>query len=175
VQPTPTARPIARLATELRLTGVGQLAIGIAGLLVSVYGSDIAPARALVPFVVVVALIGGLSLFSTRWIRAGDELPEADADARIESGSDTLRRSGVSLLLALVAVGLVGAAGAGLAAVLGGVVAAVGAVDLINHRWVQRREEDTGVAIYRELGRSPFSAGRRPLYTRPLNESTLAM
>ena len=74
-----------------------------------------------------------------------------------------------------MAVGLVGAAGAGLAAVLGGVVAAVGAVDLINHRHVRAREEADGEALYRELGGSPFAAGRRPIYTVPLNESTLAM
>ena len=49
------------------------------------------------------------------------------------------------------------------------------AVDLINHRHVRAREQATGEAVYRELGGSPFSAGRRPLYTLPLNESTLAM
>jgi hypothetical protein len=58
--------------------------------------------------------------------------------------------------------------------VLGGVVAAVGAVDLANRSWVQGQERRTGLAIYRELGRSPFSSGRRPLYTRPRNDITLA-
>jgi hypothetical protein len=175
VQPPPTARPIARLTTELRLTGVGQLAIGVAGLLVALTAGDVAPARALVPFVVVVALIGGLSVFSTRWIRDDADPPPASDDARIETSSDTLRRCLVGLALALAAVGLVGAAGPGLAAVLGGVVAAVGAVDLFNHRWTQQRERETGDEIYRELGRSPFSAGRRPLYTRPRNVSMLEM
>jgi hypothetical protein len=175
VPPIPTARPVARLATELRLSGSGQAAIGFAGLLVAVFAGDVSPARAFVPFAVVMLLIGGLSWWSTRWMRDGRPVPAKDPAARIEGPRDTLRRCLVGLVLAVVAVGLVGAAGAGLAAVLGGVVAAVGAVDLINHRHVRAREEATGEAIYRELGSSPFAAGRRPLYTLPLNESTLAM
>ena len=35
-------------------------------------------------------------------------------------------------------------------------------------------ERETGLALYRELGPSPFSSGRRPLYTRPRNDITLA-
>lgn len=175
VASTPPARPIARLATELRITGVGQVAIGVAGLLVAIVGGDVAPARALVPFAVVVLLIGGLSLHGTRWMRSDAPVPPAAPGARVEAPSGTMRRTVVSLALALLGVGLVGAAGPGLAAVLGGVVAAVGAVNLVNHRRVRAREDATGEALYRELGRSPFSAGRRPIYTRPLNESTLAM
>lgn len=176
-QPVPTdppARPVARLRTELGITGVGQLAIGVAGLLVAMAYGDVSAARALVPFVVVVAVVGGLSLYSTRWMRDAPRPPAAPR-ARVETPADTLRRSLVGLALALVAVGLVGAAGPALAAVLGGVVAAVGGVDLLNRRWVDARERETGEEIYRELGRSPFSPGRRPLYTRPRNESTLAM
>lgn len=170
----PTARPIARLRTELGITGVGNLAIGVAGLLVALAYGDVSPARALVPYVVVLAAVGGLSVYNTRWMRDADP-GGADPSARIESPTDTLRRSVVGLALALVAVGLVGAAGAGLAAVLGGVVSAVGAVDLLNRRWVDRREQATGEHLYRELGRSPFSPGRRPLYTLPRNASTLEM
>lgn len=176
-QPVPSpshARPVARLATELGITGVGQLAIGVAGLLVTLVGSDVEPVRALVPFAVVVAVVGGLSIYNTRWMRDA-ATPPADPGATVEPSSGTMRRCLVGLVLALVAVGLVGAAGAGLAAVLGGVVAAVGGVDLINRRWVREREDATGDALYRELGRSPFAAGRRPLYTRPLNDSTLEM
>lgn len=175
MEQTPTARPIARLATELRLTGVGQLAIGIAGLLVATLGADVALARVLVPFVVVFTLLAGLSVYNTRWLRDDAAVAAAAPGARVESTSDTLRRCLVGLVLALLAVALVGAAGPGLAAVLGGVVAAVGAVDLLNDRWVRAREASTGEEIYRELGRSPFAPGRRPLYTRPRNESTLAM
>jgi len=174
VASTPPARPIARLTTELRITGVGQVAIGVAGLLVSVVAGDVEVVRALVPFTLCLVLIGGLSFVSTRWMRSDEDLPPAGG-VRVEDSAGTMRRCVVGLVLALAAVGLVGAAGAGLAAVLGGVVAAVGAVDLVNHQKVRLREEATDAAIYRELGGSPFSAGRRPLYTRPLNESTLAM
>lgn len=170
----PPARPIARLRTELGITGVGNLAIGVAGLLVALAYGDVSAARALVPYAVVVAAVGGLSVYNTRWMRSADP-SEADTSARVESPTDTLRRSMVGLALALVAVGLVGAVGPGLAAVLGGVVTAVGAVDLLNRRWVDGQEEATGVDLYRELGRSPFSPGRRPLYTLPRKASTLAM
>ena len=171
--PAPTARPIARLATELRITGVGQLAIGVAGLVVAAYTADVPPARILVPFLIVLALIGGLSIHNTRWLRSGATDGEAPG-ARVERASDTVRRSVVGLALAVVAVALLGAFGPALAAVLGGVVAAVGLVDLYNHRWVRDREGRTGEALYRELGSSPFAPGRRPLYTRPRNDSTLA-
>jgi hypothetical protein len=174
VSSAPTARPIARLVTELRITGVGQLAIGVAGLLVPIYASDVSPVRMIVPFVIVVLLIGGLSLYNTAWLRR-DESQGAAPGARVESPSDTLRRSLVSLALAVVAVSVVGAFGPPLAAVLGGVVAGVGAVDLYNHRHTRAREARTGETVFRELGRSPFAAGRRPIYTRPRNDSTLAM
>lgn len=175
VAPAPPARPIARLTTELRITGVGQIAIGVAGLIVSVVAGDVEVVRALVPFTVCLVLIGALSFVSTRWMRSDEDLPPAAGGVRLEDSTDTVRRCVVGLALALAAVGLVGAAGAGLAAVLGGVVASVGAVDLVNQQSVRLREEGADAAIYRELGVSPFSAGRRPLYTRPLNDSTRAM
>ncbi|MGD9571048.1 MAG: hypothetical protein AB7V62_04080 [Thermoleophilia bacterium] len=170
----PTARPIARLATELRFTGLGQIAIGLGGVVAALIAADESAARLLVPFAIVVLLIGGLSIYNTAWLRRDAPAGEA-AGARIETTSDTYRRSAVGLVLALVAVALVGAFGPSLAAILGGVVGAVGLVDLYNDRWVRAREKTTGEALYRELGRSPFSPGRRPLYTRPLKDSTLAM
>ena len=51
--------------------------------------------------------------------------------------------------------------------IVGGIVAAVGLVDLRNRAWAQDREEQAGAELLRALGRSPFTAGRRPLYTRP--------
>ena len=47
-------------------------------------------------------------------------------------------------------------------------------VDAVNFRWVRARQAATGEELLRQLGPSPFSAGRRPRYTRPTNESTLA-
>ena len=48
----PLCAPIARLASELSVTGVGQFALGFAVLAVALTSSDIEPARAVVPFVV---------------------------------------------------------------------------------------------------------------------------
>lgn len=167
------ALPVARLELELRTTGIGQLAIGAAGLVVALAARDVSPAQGIVPFVVVLVVVGGLSHYATRWLRVG-ERPLASPSARVEARAHTMRRCAIGLGFALLAVAAATAVAGGLGAVLGGVVAAVGAVDLLNMRWVRAREEETGEQIVRELGRSPFSAGRRPLYTRPRNESTLA-
>ena len=106
----------------------------------------------------------------------GENAPSA-AEARVQAMKDAedgeqraLRRdfawaAALSAPLLVVAFGIV-FTGA-LAAVLGGVVAAVGAVDLLNLRRVRARERAQGRAIYRELGSSPFSSGRRPLFSRP--------
>lgn len=158
-------RPIARLATELRLSGAGQLAVGAAGL-VGALLRGVDAGRALVPFAIAFLVVGAVSLASSRWLRSA-EAPAADDGVRVEPPSETARRTlvAISAPLLVVAFGIV-FTGA-LAAVLGGVVAAVGAVDLLNLRRVRARERAQGRAIYRELGSSPFSSGRRPLFSRP--------
>jgi hypothetical protein len=166
-------RPIARLTTELLASGVGQLVIGLAGLLAGALATDAGPARAIVPFVVAFLVLGGVSLLTTRWLRDA-EPGGADPGVRVETAGLTVRRTGVTLALAAAAVALLTLVSGGLGAVLGGVVAGIGAVDLANRAWVRRRERATGLAIYRELGASPFSGGRRPLYTRPRKDITLA-
>jgi hypothetical protein len=165
-------RPIARLGTELLVAGVGQVAIGLLGLLAGVLLID-EPARALVAFAVAFIALAAVSSYTSRWLRAARP-GDADPGARVEPPSQTVRRTAVALALAVVVTGVAAAIGGGLAAVLGGLVAGVGAVDLANRAWVLRRERETGLALYRELGQSPFSSGRRPLYTRPRNDITLA-
>jgi hypothetical protein len=166
-------RPIARLETELLVSGAGQLVIGVLGLVAGLVLSDSSAGRVLVPFVVSFLVLGGVSLATSRWMRSA-ELDDADAATRVETAGLTVRRTVVTLALSAAAIAVAAIIGPGLAAVLGGVVAAVGAVDLANRSWVQGQERRTGLAIYRELGRSPFSSGRRPLYTRPRNDITLA-
>lgn len=166
-------RPIARLTTELLASGAGQIAIGLAGLVAGIVLIDAGPARAIVPFAVAALALAGVSVMTTRWLRDA-EPGDADPAARVEEARLTVRRTGVTLALAALAVIAAAAIAGALAAVLGGVVAGVGAVDLVNRAWVRRRERDTGREIYRELGPSPFSSGRRPLYTRPRNDMTLA-
>ena len=166
-------RPVARLVTELSVTGVGQLALGLAVLAVALSATDIEPARALVPFAVTFAVLSGLSVYQSRWMRDAPT-PPADPEARVEEPSLTTRRSLVGLAPAILAVAVGTLVGPGLGVVLGGVVAGVGVIDLRNRARVREREQETGTEIYRELGGSPFSTGRRPLYTRPRNASTLA-
>ncbi len=94
--------------------------------------------------------------------------PDAAQDARVEAPRLTVRRVLISLVLPLIAVGVAAALGPGLAVVMGGVVAGVGAGDIRNFRWVRERERDGGDVLFRELGGSPFAGGKRPLYTRPM-------
>jgi Na+/H+ antiporter NhaD/arsenite permease-like protein len=166
VPAAPPVRPIARLAWELRTTGAVQLALGLACLIVALTSGDISAGRAVVPFVVVLVVVGALSHHNTGWMRRAQPAP-ADPRARVEERSLTLRRSLVGCLLAVVAVVIAVTVGPQFGGVLGGVVAGVGAVDLRNYLWVTGRERSTGHAIFRELGPSPFAGGRRPLYTLP--------
>ena len=167
------ARPVARLVHELSVTGVGQLALGLAVLAVALSATDIEPARALVPFAITFAVMSGLSLYQSRWMRDAP-MPPANPDARVEEPSLRTRRSLVGLAPALLGVAVGTLIGPGLGVVLGGVVAGVGVIDLRNRAWAREREHEMGAEIQRELGGSPFSTGRRPLYTRPRNASTLA-
>jgi hypothetical protein len=167
VSATSPGRPIARLALELRLTGSGLVALGIACLIVAAASGDIGLARLAVPFLVAFAAVGGFSLYNSRWMRSAAR-PDAAPGARVEAPRLTMRRVLVSLVLPLIAVGVAAALGPGLAVVMGGVVAGVGAVDIRNFRWVRERERHEGDVLFRELGGSPFAGGKRPLYTRPM-------
>jgi hypothetical protein len=165
-------RPIARLGTELLVSGVGQVAIGLAGLVAALLLAD-SGVRAVVPFAVAFLALAGVSALTSRWLRNA-EPSDAEPGARVETTALTVRRVSVTLLLAAAAVAVAAVIGGGLAAVLGGVVAGVGAVDLVNRAWLAGRERRTGLGLYRELGPSPFSSGRRPLYTRPRKDITSA-
>lgn len=170
---TSPERPIARLPTELRVSGVGQVAIGAACLVVALTASTLETARAIVPFLVAFVAVGAFSLYASRWLRTADTPPAPDG-AEVEERSVTMRRSIIKLSVALVIVAVAVAVGPGLGVVLGGLVCAVGAVDVRDYLWVRGREQTLGREIHRELGRFPLAGGARPLYTRPMNESTLA-
>jgi hypothetical protein len=164
--------PVARLATELSVTGIAQLALGLAVLAVALTSTDIAPARLIVPFAVVFAVMCGLSLHLTRWLRRPD-VPPANPAARLEEPTDTTRRSLVATVPAFLAVAVCTIVAPGVGVIVGGVVAAIGLIDLRNRAWAQERERETGADLVRALGRSPFATGRRPVYTRPRKASTL--
>ena len=169
---TTPVTPVARLVTELSVTGVGQLALGLAVLAVGLTAADIDPVRILVPFAVVFVVMCGLSLYQSRWMREAPT-PPVNPDARVEVSSDTTRRSIVHIAPAIVLVAVCTIVAPAVGVIVGGVVAAVGLIDLRNRAWAQEREREAGADIMRELGRSPFTTGRRPLYTRPRKASTL--
>ena len=159
-------RPIARLDIELRASGTLALAIGAAGL-VGALGRGSDPARAVLAFVVAAAILAAISTVGTRFLRSSDRLPPAAQGVLVEPPSQTMRRTVVAMTLPMVAVLALIALSGGVAAVIGGVVAGIGLVDLANLTALRRRQAAGREVIYRELGGSPFAGGRRPLYTRP--------
>ncbi len=124
------------------------------------------------PYRARLAVVCGLSLHQSRWLRQAPT-PRIDPGTRVEGPSDTARRSLIHVLPAIAAVAVCTMVSPGVGVIVGGVVAAVGLIDLRNRSWAQEREREGGSEILRELGRSPFAAGRRPLYTRPRKASTL--
>lgn len=169
---TSPARPLARLVTELKFSGLGQFALGLACLVVALTGSDLDPVRAIVPFVVAFVAMGAFSAYGSRWMRIV-EMRGIPAGAAVETDSTTTRRTMVKIVIALVLVGLAVSLGPAFGAVFGGLLAAAGAVELRDYSWLKAREESAGVAIHREVGRVPLAGGGRALYTRPLSASTL--
>lgn len=170
---TSPARPIARLVTELKFTGLGQFALGLACLVVPLTGSDLDPVRAFVPFAVAFIAMGAFSAYASRWMRIA-QMRAVPPGSRVEDHRTTVRRSLVRVAIALVLVALAASLGPAFAAVFGGLLAAAGAVELRDYTWLKAREEASGLAIHRELGRVPLAGGGRALYTRPMSASTLA-
>ena len=173
VPDTSPARPVARLVTELRFSGLGQFALGLACLVAALTGSDLDPVRAIVPFAVAFAAMGAFSAYGSRWMRIAP-MREVPAGAVVEDQTTTVRRTMVKVVIALVLVALAVSLGPAYGAVFGGLLAAAGAVELRDYTWLKGREEAEGVAIHRELGRVPLAGGGRALYTRPMSASTLA-
>ena len=170
---TSPARRIARLSTELRVTGLGQFALGLSCLVVALTGDELEPARAVIPFLVALVAMGAFSLYGSRWLRLAETLP-VPGDARVEERSATLRRSLVKVAVGLLLVAFALSLGPAFGVVFGGLLTAVGAAELRDYTWLRDRENASGREILRELGRFPLAGGGRSLYTRPLSESTLA-
>ncbi len=170
---TSPARPLARLSAELRVTGLGQFALGLACLVVALTGSDLEPVRAVVPFLVAFVAMGAFSLYGSRWLRLAESSP-APSGARFEDPAATARRSLVKVAVALLLVALAVGLGPAFGAVFGGLLCAVGGAELRDYTWLRDRERATGREIHRELARFPLAGGARSLYTRPMSESTLA-
>lgn len=167
-------RPIARLTTELAASGLGQMLVGVFGLVIAFLdGAD--AAEALIPFAAfAAALVLFQAISGLRFVQQGAQSAGVPApDATVERPTGTVRRVAVSLGLPIIAVILVSLVDAELTAWVAGVPFGVGLVDLGTAGWVVRREQRTESRLYRELGRSPFASGRRPIYTVPRSAMTL--
>ena len=170
-------RQIASLAAELQISGIALVALGVLGAGAAM-ASGVDPVRVLVP-VAVGGVAAGLAqhLIGGRWIRVNAlGAPRAPQDTPVEREQATLRRTlltQVLIYLVVLAIFFV-ALSPTLAAVFGGVLAGVGVANLIAARWLGECERETSVTVLREVSSSPFASGRRPLYTLPRSDSTLA-
>ena len=171
VSETTPAR-LARLSSELRVSGLGQFALGLACLVVGTTSGDVSWVRVSVPFIVAFAAMAGVSLYVSRGLRTAPAAP-APPQARVEEPAATTRRSLLKLAVGLFLVGVATSLGPATAAVFGGLLAGVGAVQLRDYQWLTAREKASGQEIHREVGRPPFR-GSRALYTLPTKPSTLA-
>lgn len=165
-------RRLARLSSELRVSGLGQFALGLACLVVGTTSGDVSAVRVAVPFVVAFAAMAGVSVYVSRGLRSAPAAA-APQDARVEDARVTTRRSLLKLAVGLFLVGLATSLGPAAAAVFGGLLSGVGAVELRDYQWLTAREKASGEELHREVGRPPFR-GSRTLYTLPMKPSTLA-
>jgi hypothetical protein len=173
VPETSPARRVARLSSELKVTGLGQFALGLSCLVAALTGSDLEPVRAVVPFLVAFVVMGAFSLYGSRWLRLAETHP-VPAGTPVEDPAATTRRSLVKVAVGLLLVALAVSLGPVFAVVFGGLLCSVGTAELRDYQWLRDRETASGREILRELGRFPLAGGGRSLYTRPLSESTLA-
>ncbi len=170
-------RPLVRLSAELQTSAVANLVIGDAGLLVAAIASD-SPGTSVVLFAVVnvvLALIWG-RVGPTGRIRAGAaRAPEPPEGFTVEGLGATRRRVLTGLVPVAGLVGVLIAVNPRSGAVLAGVPAGVGTADLWVRGWVRRFESAHREELLRQPPASAFTAGARPIYTRPVNEETDAM
>lgn len=156
------------------MEGAGHAVLGIAGLVAALL-LGASPARAILPFAVAALALGGVQAFvGYRWYRAeAEKAVDPHPAALIEVREDTVRRTMVKLTLPLGLLAIMLLVRPVLGAIIGGVWAGIGVVDLLTSRWAEEREA-AGTPVYRELGNSPFSGGRRTLYRR-MSADTEAM
>ena len=162
------------MVDDLRTNAIANLAVGDIGLLAAAIRVD-HPGRAIVLFALVNIAI------AVSWGRLGPggrlrrEAPLASVPPggrALEELSVTRRRVCVALIPAVVVLAVLVGLAPETAAVVAGVPAGVGAGELWLLGWARKFQDDHREELFREAPSSPFSAGRREVYTLPMNEVT---
>jgi hypothetical protein len=166
--------PLVRVLDDLRTNAIANLAIGDIGLLAAAIRSD-HPGRAVVLFaivnVVLAVIWGGFGPAS----RLRREAPRASTPPEwhsIEPPNVTRRRVLVGLAPVVLVLAVVIVVAPESAAVLAGVPAGIGAGELWLLGWARRYQDDNSEELLRDVPASPFTGGKRTVYTRPMNEAT---
>jgi uncharacterized membrane-anchored protein len=169
-------RPIASLHAELLSSGAALVVVGLAGVVAALI-AGLSPVRGLIVFAVAAVVVGLAQHFvGGRWMRsASADAPPPSSGTRIEPRRRTIIRTlvlqGIVYVLLVAILFLLRPA---LGATIGGVLVGVGVANLLAVRWVGARDARTGSVLMREVASSPIGGGRRPLYTLPRRDATLA-
>lgn len=168
----PPARPVSPLAREVTAAAAGQATLAAGGLTAALITVDGLP-RALILWAVTTLVVGAAQAARAGWL-ASEPAPAVPAAARCERPGDTVRRTVVVLVPAVALQVAALLVGAGLGAIVAGVLTGTALGELRGRALVRRREAGGDGELLRELGGQPFAGPRRPLYTRPRSDSTLA-
>lgn len=157
------------MSRDLALNGGALLAIGIAGLVASIPRVDGGAARAIVPWFVVVLVLGlAQVVVGGGWLRnAVTNAAPAPADLTREPRSETFRRCLLPALLGAVVVVLALLWAPPFAPLIAGLAAGAGATDIRSRTWIRAQERDRGVTILRETSPLPFATSRKQLWALP--------
>ena len=169
-------RPVASLHAELVASSVALIVLGVAGVVAALV-AGLSPVRGLIVFAVAAVVVGVAQHFvGGRWIKsAAKDAPPPRAGTRIEPRTRTIVRTLLLQgLVYLLLVGILFLLRAVFGATFGGVLVGVGVANVLAARWVAARDTRSDTVLLREVTSSPFGGGRRPLYTLPRKDATLA-
>ncbi len=157
------------MSRDLTLNGGALLAVGIVGLAASIPRVDGGAARAIVPWFVVVLVLGlAQVVVGGGWLRnAVRDAGPAPADLAREPESETLRRCLLPALLGAIVVVLALLWAPPFAPLIAGLAAGAGATDIRSRSWIRALERDHGVTILRETSPLPFATSRKQLWALP--------
>lgn len=157
------------MSRDLAVNGGALLVVGILGLIASIPLVDGGAARSIVPWIVVVLVLGlAQVVVGGGWLRnaVADAAP-APADVAREPDAATLRRCLLPAVLGAVVVVLALLWAPPFAPLMAGLAAGAGSTDIRSRHWIRERERDLGVTILRETSPLPFATSRKRVWALP--------
>jgi hypothetical protein len=166
VPAVPTAAPLTR---DLTIDGFGLAAVGVIGLVASLIVVGGNPTRVVVPWVIVLLVLGlAQVVVGGGWLRnAIQDAPDAPDDLVTEAPGIQTRRAATPTIVAAVLLLLALLVVPPFAPIVAGLAAGAAATDLRSRQWISADERVQGVTILRETTPLPFATSRKRLWVRP--------